>query len=571
MSIKINDVQVAGNFRTPQSDWNATTGQSAILNKPTNLVHTTGNESIAGNKTFSGSTHFSGPATTTVTLDTSTPAASATYFNDIVFASNGVRSTTIRGNTTYDANTQKSRVQILLGVNGINNQAPAGIKVYSEGGVSDTDVYATAPQPKTNTTSSDEIDTVGARNTAIGVVNTTISGIQSSISDIETIRSGAALGATALQPNSSITGATKCKITYDSKGLVTAGANLSASDIPNLASNKITAMTSYTKPSSTSAIATSDSLNAAIGKLEAALDTKQATGDYALDNAVVHKTGNETVAGQKTFTSIPYVMTGTTDCRTRYKLSTYVQGTAPSSNTYGGIRIFDNNNIEMGTVFTCLLTDGSSRTGIWVKSAVAESTSTAQIYIGFDSSGNAYTYCPTPSSATDNSTKIATTAWVKSHNAVDTALVHTTGNETIAGTKTFSSTIQGTAYRALYADLAEYYDMDMNYPTGTLVQFGGEREMTIASTEVNAVISENPALVMNSKEDKCSQPIALIGKVKIRIEGKVNKFDKIVLSENPGIGITCNDGSKKVFARALENKDTEEEGLVLCSVKINLE
>lgn len=46
-----------------------------------------------------------------------------------------------------------------------------------------------------------------------------------------------------VKSNSSITGATKCKITYDSKGLVTAGANLAASDIPNLPTSKITSGT----------------------------------------------------------------------------------------------------------------------------------------------------------------------------------------------------------------------------------------------------------------------------------------------------------------------------------------
>ena len=60
---------------------------------------------------------------------------------------------------------------------------------------------------------------------------TTWNGKQDAISDLATIRSGASAGATALQPNASITGATKCKITYDSKGLVTAGADLSSSDI----------------------------------------------------------------------------------------------------------------------------------------------------------------------------------------------------------------------------------------------------------------------------------------------------------------------------------------------------
>lgn len=80
-----------------------------------------------------------------------------------------------------------------------------------------------------------------------------------------------------LDKNTAITGATKCKITYDSKGLVTSGANLAASDIPSLASSKITAMTSYSKASSVSAISTSDSLNTAIGKLEKALDGKLST------------------------------------------------------------------------------------------------------------------------------------------------------------------------------------------------------------------------------------------------------------------------------------------------------
>ena len=43
--------------------------------------------------------------------------------------------------------------------------------------------------------------------------------------------------------NDAITGATKCKITYDSKGLVTSGADLEASDIPNLTLAKITDVT----------------------------------------------------------------------------------------------------------------------------------------------------------------------------------------------------------------------------------------------------------------------------------------------------------------------------------------
>ena len=85
--------------------------------------------------------------------------------------------------------------------------------------------------------------------------------------------------ATKVTANTSITGATKCKITYDAKGLVTSGADLQASDIPSLDSSKVTTMGSYSKASSSAAIATTDSVDTAIGKLE-----------YKADNAVVANT-----------------------------------------------------------------------------------------------------------------------------------------------------------------------------------------------------------------------------------------------------------------------------------------
>ena len=46
----------------------------------------------------------------------------------------------------------------------------------------------------------------------------------------------------AVAKNNAITGATKCKITYDSKGLVAGGTDLTESDIPSLAISKITGL-----------------------------------------------------------------------------------------------------------------------------------------------------------------------------------------------------------------------------------------------------------------------------------------------------------------------------------------
>lgn len=64
---------------------------------------------------------------------------------------------------------------------------------------------------------------------------TTWNAKQDAISDLATIRSGAALGATAVQPNS-VTAGTYTKVTVASNGLISAVSNLQASDIPDLSS-----------------------------------------------------------------------------------------------------------------------------------------------------------------------------------------------------------------------------------------------------------------------------------------------------------------------------------------------
>ena len=81
--------------------------------------------------------------------------------------------------------------------------------------------------------------------------------------------------------------------TVNSKAL-SSDITLTASDVGaaaashNQASNTINAMTGYSKPSATSAISTSDTLNSAIGKLEKALDGKQASGDYVPTSRTVN-------------------------------------------------------------------------------------------------------------------------------------------------------------------------------------------------------------------------------------------------------------------------------------------
>ena len=65
----------------------------------------------------------------------------------------------------------------------------------------------------------------------------------------------------------------------------------------NQASSTINALTGYAKPSATSALATTDTLNSALGKLEKALDGKQPTGAYLTGNQTITLSGGATGSG----------------------------------------------------------------------------------------------------------------------------------------------------------------------------------------------------------------------------------------------------------------------------------
>lgn len=140
--------------------------------------------------------------------------------------------------------------------------------------------------------------------------------------------------------------------------------------------------------------------------------------------------------------------------------------------------------------------------------------------------------------------------------AIDTDVVHKTGDETINGTKTFTSNINGTATSALWADLAEYYEADQAYEPGTLLQVGGEKEITIATTEVNLIVSTKPGFILNHNHDNSENWLlcCLSGRIPVLVDGSVKKGDRLYLSkEQPGKASTTVNGN--AIAIALEDGD----------------
>jgi K+/H+ antiporter YhaU regulatory subunit KhtT len=121
------------------------------------------------------------------------------------------------------------------------------------------------------------------------------------------------------------------------------------------------------------------------------------------------------------------------------------------------------------------------------------------------------------------------------------------------------------ATSAQYADLAEIYESDQPYPVGTVVIFGGDKEITQAMADadprVAGVISENPAYLMNS--NAIGQPVALMGKVSVTVRGVVKKGQMLVsipggmakAENNPAVGT--------VLGKALEDTvDYAGEGML---------
>lgn len=93
-------------------------------------------------------------------------------------------------------------------------------------------------------------------------------------------------------------------------------------------------------------------------------------------------------------------------------------------------------------------------------------------------------------------------------------------------------TLFGVSTQAKYADLAENYQADAHYHPGTVLEFGGSEEVTIAvegTRRVAGVVSTNPAHVMNGGLTGPNvATLALTGRVPCNVIGPVAKGDLMV-------------------------------------------
>lgn len=130
----------------------------------------------------------------------------------------------------------------------------------------------------------------------------------------------------------------------------------------------------------------------------------------------------------------------------------------------------------------------------------------------------------------------------------------------------FAAEFRGTATKAKYADLAENYLADAEYPVGTVMMIGGEKEVTacVWGKRAIGVVSEKPAYLMNDGLQG-GTAVALKGRVPVKVHGSVKKGDELIASDN-GCAVSAVPHANGVFAVALESSDETGVRLVECLV-----
>lgn len=140
-----------------------------------------------------------------------------------------------------------------------------------------------------------------------------------------------------------------------------------------------------------------------------------------------------------------------------------------------------------------------------------------------------------------------------------------------------ATTFAGNASTANYADLAERFSSDQPYIPGTVVELGGINEITAASMDLSedvfGVISTQAAYLMNAGAgpNDSHPPVAMQGRVPVRVIGTVQKGDRLVSAGNglARAALRSEITPFNVIGRALASKTTTGEGNVEAIVKLN--
>jgi hypothetical protein len=216
--------------------------------------------------------------------------------------------------------------------------------------------------------------------------------------------------------------------------------------------------------------------------------------------------------------------------------------------TYSGNLNAVNNITATGNVTGVYFTgNGAGLTGIVSSSGSKISNGTSQANVG-----------------TANGDIVFTVAGANIVTVTSAGIVNNQANGVgnIGNSSSYFNTVFARSTSAQYADVAERFAADADYEAGTVVELGGSAEITKVgvdlSDKVFGVISTRAAYLMNAGAgtDNTHPPVAMTGRVPVKVVGQVNKGDRLV-SAGDGVARSAKPGEASAFntiGRALANK-----------------
>ncbi len=291
------------------------------------------------------------------------------------------------------------------------------------------------------------------------------------------------------------------------------------------------------------------------------------TGSLTADVFIGALTGNADTATTASGVSANSVALGT-DTTGSY----VAQGTTSGNGLSGSVNsetatfTVTSNATDANTASTIVFRDGSGdfSAGTITAALTGDVTGNADTATSATDATNATNVAITDNTSTDATYYLHFGSASTGNDGVEVDTTTLTYNPS-SGTIT-TGIFSGTATNAQYADLAEIYASDAEYPPGTVVTIGGDAEITKAGVDtvyLAGVVSTAPAYLMNSGAD--GEAVALVGRVPVRVVGSINKGEAVFATHN---GKASANGAGPIVGIALETNSDLGEKSVECMLKV---
>ena len=264
------------------------------------------------------------------------------------------------------------------------------------------------------------------------------------------------------------------------------------------------------------------------------------------------------------------------------KATTVTTGSAATAGTITGqyaVQSSSQIDFSLGTLRSTTLTAGAASTngtltGQWALAASSQFDASSGTLKSASLTTGSVSATGTITGAWSLSTTSSLTLGTGSIDARTGTLYSTSlnaGSPSATGTITGNWGISGQLTATYGADLAEWYVADKQYEPGTVLVFGGDKEVTTTSTindtRLAGVVTTNPAYVMNGQHAEGGACIALAGRIPCKVLGRIKKGDMLTTSGIPGVAVKALDPKLgAILGKALEDKDTGEISVIEIAV-----